>query len=301
MPTLCGSSWHGCGFQDDKRGWPPVGGYFSDGYGPCLPYRRLIDQIGRYHPETQLLATRELFKRFYIAAKQHAPDFMIVYHSSGEYDMGINSFCTSIYLGEDLRVPPANYYEKLKIDMFRAGYMGHNLGPVATFLPEFAPVAARMKEDPAFWHTPAAEKQVRQLLGMLLVHDCDATAGSSTLKPYERMRAAQDEFGQWDDAMEFLPYWNNSEYVKINPENKNLVCSVFRGKPEDPAVKSKVMLVIFNNTDKDTDTKVGLNFKNLKVSGTQLRDLRTGEIFKIAGNISTISMPYRDFRMLLLE
>jgi len=301
MPTLCGSHWHDCGFQDENRGWPPVNGYFPDGYGPCLPYRRLIDQIGHYHPETQILATRELFKRFYITAKQHDPNFMIVYHTSGDYYMSINSFCTAIYLGEDLRRPPTNYYHKLKIDTFRAGYMGHNLGPLSLFLPEFTSSAARAKEDVNFWRTPAAEKQVRQLIGMLLVHDCDAMPSGSTLHPYDEVRAAQNEFGQWDDAMEFLPYWNNSNYVLINPKDKNLVCSVFRGKPKNPDAKSRVMLVVFNNTDKDVQTKVGLSFKNLKVSGTQLRDLRTGEVFKIQGNVSSVNMPYRDFRMLLLE
>jgi len=301
FPVLCGSHWHGCGFQDPNRSWPPVRGYFPDGYGPALPYRRLIDQVGHYHPETQILATRELFKRFYVVAKQHDPDFMIVYHSSGDMHMAINSFCTAVYLGEEFRRPPPNYYQKLPLDTFRAKYMGHNLGPVSLFLPEFASSAHRSGGDPNFWYSPQADKQIRQLIGMLLVHDCDATPSFSTLEPYNRLRKAQDRFGQWDDDMQFLPYWNNAEYVRVRPVDENLVCSVFRGKPKNAKQKPRVMLVLFNNTDKDVTATLKLNFDKLAVTGRELLDLRTDEKFAVKTGVAVVDMPYRDFRMLLIK
>jgi len=303
-PPLCGSHWHGCGFQDPGRPWPPVNSYFPDGYGPSLPHRRLIDEIGHFHPETQILATREKYKRFYNVAKRHDPNFITVFHSSGDMYLSLNAFVTFICWGEEWRRPPADYYEKLPLDRFRAAYMCHNLGPMMVFLPEFAPSAQRAGDKNwQRWYkdTPEVRKKVRHLLGMLLLHDVKVWPAFSTFEPYDQIRDAQDEFGQWDDAMEFLPYWHNSQYLLLEPEDENLVCSVFRGKPQGADVQPRAMFVMFNNTDQDMDAAMHLNFKNLGISGTQLRDLQTAEMFPIRDGSARVNMPCRDYRMLLLE
>ncbi|MBI4474190.1 MAG: hypothetical protein HY646_16080, partial [Acidobacteria bacterium] len=112
--------------------------------------------------------------------------------------------------------------------------------------------------------------------------------------PYEQLRDAQDEFGQWDDRMEFFPYWNNADYVTVTPRNENLVCSVFRGP-------SKAMLVVFNNTDQDIPTQITVNLPRLGVSGTTLRDLVSRERFPLARGAADVPVPDRDYRMLVVE
>lgn len=302
-PPVCGSHWHGCGFQDPQRGWPPVNGYFPTGYGAHTTERRLIDEIGRYHPETQILATRELFKRFYVMAKRHDPAFFTMLHNSGDWLCSIISFVDSTHQGEQFRRPStgANYYQALTLDQYRASCMGHNFGPPDCFLPEFASTAASSGQDPQYWYTEAAEPQVRHLLGMILVHDSKCVPAYSTTRPYDQIRAAQDEFGQWDDAMDFLPYWDIAAYATLTPANPNLVCSIFRGQPQGRGHGSRAMLVLFNNTDDAITTEVRLNVDNIGVSGTRFRDPMRHETFTLTDTAATLLMPKRDFRILLLE
>ena len=294
MPSVCGSHWHGCGFQDPDRGWPPLNSYFSTGYGRALPYRRLIDEIGRYHPETRILATRELFKRFYVIAKQHDPDFMVVYHTSGDYLCGINSFATYMYLGEDLRIPPVNYYQKLTLPLFRAAYMGHAYGPLGLFLPEFSPVAHSLKQDRTFWHKPEAVKQIRQLIGMLLVHDTQVVAAFSGMQAWNEMFSALDEFGHMNDGLEFLPYWSNPAQVDVSPKTENLVASLFRNGKHG-------MLVVFNNTDDDITTTIRIDRAGLGIQGDTLYDPTAKESFPAPRDVATVAMPFRDYRILILK
>ena len=302
-PPVCGSHWHGCGFQDDDRGWPPVNGYFPTGYGAHISERRLIDEIGRYHPETQLLATRELFKRFYIMAKSHDPEFFIMFHNSGDWLCSIISFVGSTHQGEQFRRPSsgANYYQALTLDQYRASCMGHNFGPPDCFLPEFASTASRSGQDPNYWYTEAAEPEVRHLLGMILVHDSKVVPAYSTTKPYSEIRAAQEAFGQWDDAMAFRPYWDIADYATITPAHPNLVCSIFQGTPTIRGIASKTMLVVFNNTDNAIETTIKLNTDRIDVHDDQLHDPIRNETIAVANATATFSMPKRDFRMLIIE
>ena len=302
-PPVCGSHWHGCGFQDPERGWPPVNGYFPTGYGAHMTERRLIDEIGQYHPETQLLATRELFKRFYVMAKRHDPDFFTMFHNSGDWLCSITSFVDSTHQGEQFRRPSsgANYFQALSLDQYRASCMGHNFGPPDCFLPEFASTAQRAGQDPKFWYTAAAEPEVRHLLGMILVHDSKCVPAYSTTVPYDQIRAVQDEFGQWDDAMEFLPYWDIGDYATLTPVSERLVCSIFRGLPKTPGIEAKAMLVIFNDTNHTVPTSIELDLKKIGVTGTRLRDPMRRETFTLTAAAASFDMPRRDFRILLLE
>ena len=300
-PPRCANHRHGCGFTESGRPVEPRP-FVPSGYGPGLKMHRYVNQISPRHPRTTILATREMFKRFYVMAKQHDPDFLIAYHTSADWFLGLNSFVDAVYHGEQFRAnPEVNYYRILSLDQFRAGFMGHNQGSVGLFLPEFASSAARAGQDTKFWYSEQAEKQVRHLLGMILVHDAKVTPAYSTLEPYNELRAAQDEFGQWDDAMEFLPYWNNSRSVEIRPSQENLVCSIFRGSPADKRTPRRIMLVVFNNTDQDIETKLTLKLDALGIRGRRLRDPIRQEVFEIRGSVVSCPMPRRDYRLLLVE
>jgi len=287
MPSYCGSYFHGCGYKNPDRPWPPMD-FDHSIYGPNIPEKRAIDYYGHYFQQQTILATREMRRRYYNMAKAHDPNFVIMYHTSGNMELEQNAYVSTALEGETfrgyLRDVYTNYYTVLPLDLFRAQFMGHNMGFVGSFLPEFR---------------NTTEKEVRHLLGMILLHDSKVTPAYThmlpePMKPFDDIRSAQDEFGEWDDDMDFLPYWDNSQYVTVSPSNDNLVCTVFRGS-------SKVMLVVFNNTDSNISTTVTLNFGNLGISGTQLRDLQSSEVFVISGNSATFTMAYRDYRMFLLE
>jgi len=293
MPSSCRNHNHGCGFEDPERSWPEP---FSAGiYGPTSPEIRIIDNVGEYFVETRMLRTRDLARRYYIATRQHDPNFVSIYHTSGSLYLPVIAYMDTAYEGEQFRGGQVNYYDVISLAQFRAEFMGHNWGFVGVFLPEFASSAQRAGQDPAFWYTPAAEKEIRHLLGMILVHDSQVTPAYSSEVPYIQIREAQNEFG-WDDSLEFLPYWDNAEYVTISPTNENLVVSVFR----DPA-QTKAMLVVFNDTDSNISSTITLNFANLGVSGTVLRDPINSESFPISGGQASVLMPYRDFRILFIE
>ena len=253
--------------------------------------------VGEHFVETKMLRTRDLARRYYVATRQHDPNFVSVFHTSSSLYLPIIAYLDTAYEGEQFRSRngQVNYYDVISLDQFRAEFMGHNWGFVGIFLPEFASSAQGAGQDPGWWYTPAAEKEVRHLLGMILVHDSQVTPAYSTEVPYIQIRQAQDEFG-WDDSLEFLPYWNNDLYVTISAANENLVVSIFR----DPA-QTKAMLVVFNNTDGDISSTITLNFTNLGVSGTQLRDPINSETFPISASQASVYMPYRDYRILFLE
>jgi hypothetical protein len=304
LPCLNARAWNGVGFSDPRRAWPPLRGHWPGGYGPHRAGRRLIDELGRLHPESEILATRELMKRFYVLAKQHDPGFLILHHASGDAVAGLMSFVDAVLNGEQFRAseyPDVNYFRSLPLATFRAAFMGHNYGPAAVFLPEFSAKAELRGQDPAFWHSAAAHAQIRHLLGLALVHDAHVLPAYSAHEPYEQLRRAQDEFGQWDDAMEFRPYWKSSALVQLAPSTGDLVCSVFRGRPRLAGAPSRVMLVVLNNGDADRHATLTVDARALGAARL-LRDLVRSQVFPLAQNgAARVFLPKRDFRILLLE
>lgn len=306
-PTLNGRFASGSGFQDPQRGWPPLAGYLPAGYGPARPGRRLIDVVGRYHPETELLATRELFKRFYVVAKRHDPRFLILLHASGDALPGIQSFVDAVLDGEQLRgaMRSASYEQALPLDVFRAAFMGWNYGPAAVFLPEFEASAQALGQDPRFWSTPAAHARIRHLLGLILVHDGQIVPAFSAPEPYELVRQAEDALGGWDDSLEFLPYWDPRLPVRLEPARADVVASVFRRPAGAGGAGGRTLVVAFNDTDRQAATTLRIDVTVASASVTRLRDLLRGDSFPVrreaGGLVAGVGLPARDFRMLVLE
>ncbi len=270
----CQNKLHGCGWRDEE---------------------------GTICPTFNILGTRELTKRIYVMMKEHDPNSLIVYHMSGKVEMPVHSFADIMYDGEQLTRKVGkeeSYYNILPLDKFRAEYMPHQWGPITTFLPEFTRSAQLFNpERLKFWWTKEAAKPINHLIGLVLVHDSKCFSGN--IAPYlGKVREIQDEFG-WDEQVEFIPYWNNSQYVKmLSPESTDIVVSLFK-RP------GAVMLIPFNNTDKNIKLKLRVDFDKLNVSGgdvIHLIDKLTNEKFSIGeGNTLEIPVDSRAFRMLVIR
>jgi hypothetical protein len=181
------------------------------------------------------------------------------------------AFCHAMLDGEHLmeamkydmtvRHPDSDYsyYNILTLDRVRAEYMGHNLGYVPIFLPEFTRACEgsdvdgfkHFMEEPAPGIAPEPN-EVLHLLGLIILHDIVPFNAYSNTAAYHHWWAVQDVFG-WDDSLERLPYWNNDTYVtSITPSDPDIICTLYRGT-------DRVMIAAMNNTDTDTAVTIQLD------------------------------------------
>jgi hypothetical protein len=260
-PPACANHQHGCGYLDDE---------------------------GKWQPETQLLATRELQKRIWIMMHEDFDDKIITHHMSGHMYMITQAFSDVIIDGENYTsMFKDNYYSLLPLDKFRAEFMGHQWGPTACFLPEFTRALVPDKER--YGRPDCIE--VRHLAGMMFLHDSIPWPAYSHPQPYVTIWAAQDELG-WGDDVEFLPYWDNAEYLA--PMTDTLVASVFRKD-------GRALVVLLNNTDEPQDARLAFDLAKLGVDATKLRDFETGEEFALTAGAATVPITARNFRLLFME
>ncbi|MCD6362020.1 MAG: hypothetical protein J7M38_14275, partial [Armatimonadetes bacterium] len=263
-PPFCGNQAHGCGYLDDE---------------------------GRWQPEIQLLATRELQKRIWIMMHEELGGKLITHHMSGHLYMITQAFSDVVIDGENLTsILRDNYYDLLPLDKFRAEFMGHQWGPAALFLPEFSR-AQLTPEGKKLYESPEKLPEVRHLAGMIFLHDSLPWPWYSDLSPYFAIWDAQDELG-WGDDVEFLPYWDNAQYLK--PMGEQLVASIFRRG-------GRALVVLFNNTDDEQQARMEFNLEKLGVQGNRLRDFETGEEFALRDGAATVPITKRNFRLLFIE
>lgn len=272
--VFCTNPLHGCGWEDAE---------------------------GSLYSTYNILGTREMAKRIYVIMKEYNPNSIIGIHASGEIAMPVHSFCDIFIDGENLTemVADEESYYNLSLDKFRAEHISSNWGFISLFLPEFTRSAELLRpERMSFWKTEEGRKRVLHFLGLIAVHD--AHFWYNWFPNYEdplKVIQIRDEFG-WDDEVEFFPYWNNSEYIKILEGGKdNVVVSIFKRH-------GKIMLVPFNNTDEDVKLKLFVNLEKLNFPKRQeilVVDKFSGEEFKIKDNILDIPVEKRMFRMLVIE
>jgi hypothetical protein len=268
----CDNPIHGCGWQDDA---------------------------GKGQQTFALRGTRELAKRIYVAVKGRNPNAVIINHMSGEVAMPVHAFADVLVDGENTAGPVArdeNYYAILPFDKFQAEFMSRQWGPTVLFLPQFVRATSMFRpERVPFWSTPEADKPKNHLIGLGLVHD-------GFMWPMDGISLdavwdVQDAFA-WDQEVEFLPYWNNAQYLSVlSPVSPDVVTSAFRRQ-------GKVLLVPFNNTDSDVELQLQVNRAACALPAAgELRavDGISRESFALAGDRLTVPLKARAFRMLRLE
>ncbi|MGD9494879.1 MAG: glycoside hydrolase domain-containing protein [Armatimonadota bacterium] len=262
-PALCRNHHHGCGYLNER---------------------------GEWEPETQILAARELHRRMWILAHEQL-GVQISHHMSGHLWTPTQSFSDMIIDGENLTsMLKDNYCELLPLDTFRAEYMGHQWGLTSIFLPEFSR-AQLTPEGKELYESPEKLPEVRHLAGMIFLHDSLPWPAYSDLTPYQTIWAAQDALG-WGDQVEFLPYWDNAQYLQ--PMGAELVASIFRNG-------NRALVVLFNNTDDRQDARLQFDLQALGVDATSLTDFETNERFALEGGTATVPILQRNFRLLMMQ
>jgi len=270
----------------------PITGLYCDGGGvwDCMsPYHGgpggcgYVDEKGKRHTEWQLLSARKYYRRLANIMKEADPTAFFLVHNSGAPIMAAYSSFDAFYEGEQFafhigNTGAYNYYDWIGLDLYRAEYCGKNFGVPVIMLPEFG---VWNKNHPlgTIWmdvlgHVPDSE----HLEGLAFVTDSAMSNGNAFMLPLARMQMVEDEFG-WDESVKFIGYWENSDYVQLETANpEKVVASIYIKPPGEnyktsspehglyPGLESrppKLLVFIFNNTDKDENVVVKLNLKKL--------------------------------------
>ena len=183
-------------------------------------YRRADGTLGWTYP---VFAIRQTFKRLYTVVKQKKPDGIVDAHVYDCMNSAALAFATSYWNGEQLRRDPT-LSKELPLDRFRAEMMGVNWGVPADFL----------------WYRLCDFKKAH---AVALLHDTPVRAGGAgDLDLTSSVWKLADDFDR--KGARFLPYWNNSEYVQIEPPDcyvslyqhpKNGVLAVVSNLGREPA------------------------------------------------------------------
>ena len=301
----------------------PACGNVSHGCGVRTQDGTLIKRYG-------ILGMREFQKRLYCLLQKHWPKMMIINHESGKMHMSQLAFCHIMVDGEStFHNPPytldkTNYYELLKLEDWRAEYMGINYGTVPVFLPQ---PARRVHGNKALWRHVMSETGIpasQHVVGMLLVHDIIPWPAYMHPEPFARVRAMKDAFG-WDDELSFIGYWTQHDMASVEADQQPVVTSICR-RP------GKALIVVMNNSDREARVQLKLSPATLGVGEvTELVDAYAGptveyenvdveahlagkrgkrqkltspgkEIrFPVRNGIATFAVGARDFRALMAE
>ncbi|NOY80194.1 MAG: hypothetical protein GXP31_04225 [Kiritimatiellaeota bacterium] len=263
-PPSCSNRVHGCGF---------------------------LDEDGRWQPEYQLLATRELQKRLWIMLHEQMGGKLVSHHMSGNLYTVTQAFDDLIIDGENYTsMLKDTYYDLLPLDTFRAEYMGRQWGLTSIFLPEFSRAQLTPKAK-KLWESPAKLPAVRHLAGMIFLHDSLPWPAFSDLSPYYTIWAAQDALG-WGDDVDFIPYWENA--AVLDPLPADIAASVYRRD-------GRALLVLFNNTNAEVRVPLRLHPDQLGAPVSRLKDFESGKTFPVADGAAVVPVRKRDFRLLFTE
>jgi len=250
-PQPCMNEYHGCGY---------------------------VGRDGERHPEMPILADREMFKRIYVSMKEARPNNMLSFHMSGQLYMPMLSFAGVWLDGEQFasglqrhfrETGQKNFYDYMTLDKFRAEFMGHQWGGQLTYLlSEIWTFTEKDNKESAihYWMggDPEIDRVAEHLSGMGILHDVQPACGTNVSNV---IMGVEEEFG-WDEKTEFLPYWDNAKYITLDSgAARPVVCSIFRREND-------LMLVLFNDSDKDANVKVKINFDALGVKRSPAYILR---------------------------
>ncbi|OGV38429.1 MAG: hypothetical protein A2020_15345 [Lentisphaerae bacterium GWF2_45_14] len=227
----------GCYNKEHKCGW------YDDNSTLCETYN--------------ILGTRELAKRIYTLLKQRNPDALLMNHMTEEPVMPVLAFADMLADGENYCQQIAekeSYYDIFTSDLFRAAYMSRQWGPISTFIPQFQRSSMSYRpERTKFWKSPEAKKPIDHFIGYMLLHDGVAWPSFGvSLKDIWKM---QDDFG-WDEKVEFLPYWEKNNPVKLKADSEKIMASAY-SRP------GKLMIVVMNDTDYEKDVEIQVDMAKL--------------------------------------
>jgi len=235
------------------------------------------DAAGKTQPVHPIRAYRQIIRRVYTLFYERRPDPLLMVHMSSEVEMPLLAFTHTILDGEQFSPNKVldDYLNVLSPDMFRAEFLGRNMGPVEFFLPEF-------RGEYATTGTP-------NLAAYLLLHGIQPWPIWSDGKAWNKLFEAQDAFGI--EQAKFLPYWQSPRWAERPPD---LASAYLRD--------GKALLVDVNTMDVPGQARLTLNLQRLEMkSVSRATDIFTGEALQLEGNVLTIPQERHQGRVILLE
>jgi len=205
---------------------------------------------GEFRGVVSYFATREMYKRIYTMLKKINPECIIIGNTPSNVDTPIWSFSDITLHGEgEWRVGGGgilkdSYLDNIRLDEFRAKFMGHQFGVIPWFLPEYHYATIKLEQ----WVSVApptrspTEEISQRLFGIGLLHDFSlALRGDINPAATRKLYNVLDEFGREDyEAAEFFGYWKNSDL--ISGQSDVIKASAYR-KP-----KGGALIVVLNTT-----------------------------------------------------
>jgi hypothetical protein len=201
-------------------------------------------------------AVREMMRRIYTIVKTRKPDGQVNIHNSSCMTIPTVAWATSFWPGEQfgsIRRGPAQALGTLPLDVFRTSFMGRQWGVPAEFLCYDRPYT------------------YDQASAFTLLHDVLVRANGlgPHLELESRLWKLSDEFGR--KQSEWLPYWSNSDYVKVTPPTAH--ASLYWHP------KNGVLIFLANIGSEKANCTVNLDLAKLRLSaGSRAADALTGKL-----------------------
>ncbi|MBZ5639455.1 MAG: DUF6067 family protein [Acidobacteriia bacterium] len=255
---FCSNKLHGCGYEDDQ---------------------------GKWQPQYNIWAFRELFKRIYCLFYQKHKDPLLFVHTSSWLAIPSLSFAHLMLDGEQYHDPGQkvedHFMDVVPLDKWRAEHTGKQWGPAPFILPDIPSEFAK------------GEAATRELLMLTNLHDTGIFPGNLNLRLAMRNYQAKRLFGVADS--EFRGYWGDRSWVACDTPGG--LVSVYR-KPDG----SRALLVVGNTSKADGSVAVRPLLEGLKLKGKVDAgvDLETGERVPLEGGALAVPVKGRDFRLVAL-
>ncbi len=239
-------------------------------------YKKPDGGIGKTYP---IFAVWEMMRRIYTIVKARKPEGQINVHNSTCMTIPTLAWATSYWDGEQFQnISPGSFaLEVLPLDAFRTEFMGRQWGVPAEFL------------------CPDKPFTYREAYAFTLLHDVLIRGAglSPALKLESALWRLSDEFGRRE--CEWLPYWRNSEYVRVNPEGSYV--SLYKHP------KNGVLAVISNLSRGEKELEVGFNLDRLKLTEKSIfvEDGLTGKTLTMEAGRIKFTLPSLGWKIIRLN
>ncbi|MEM2936012.1 MAG: DUF6067 family protein [Candidatus Bathyarchaeia archaeon] len=239
-------------------------------------YKKPDGSIGKTY---SIFDTREMMKRIYTIVKTRKPEGQVNVHNSTCMTIPTLAWATSYWDGEQFGgISPGPFaLEVIPLDAFRTEFMGHQWGVPAEFL----------CYDKPFTY--------REAYAFTLLHD--VLVRGAGLSPSLELESAlwrlSDEIGRKE--CEWLPYWRNSDYVRVNPEGSYV--SLYKHP------KNGVLAVISNLSREEAELEVDFNLDRLGLTekNISVEDGLTGEPLAMEAGRIKFTLPSLGWKMIRLN
>ncbi|MEA3403275.1 MAG: DUF6067 family protein [Armatimonadota bacterium] len=253
-------------------------GVYLDGTASMSPCRNALHgcgftrrdgTVGSTYP---VFACRRLMKRLYTVVTSRRPDGLVDVHASGCYNLPALAFATDYWDGEHL--PRTDHVlDALPLDVFRAEFMGRNLGVPADFL---------------YYRLGG----YRRCLGLSMLHDVPTRAENlEDLELLSEVWRVREEFGcdGPDAEAQFVGYWELGGLASAEPEGAYV--SLWRHSDNG------LLALVDNLGREDATVEVSFDLDALGIADGSASDAISGEAVEMEDGRVSLQLASQDWRL----